>query len=417
MIRKHEAALKRTARRYSICAEDAEDAYQRALEIALTKGPTDRPSELIRWTQTVTKHEALAIRRNRERLLAARPAPAREDDGVDWLALIPAPGAEPGSETERREAIAQSREALRTLKPQELRALTLLAEGYSYAEISEITGYSATKVNRCLAEGRERLRSFMARAEAGERCREIAPLLSAFCDRELDGPDADIVREHLRACAGCRAALRSYRAAPRAAASLAPGLLVPRSIGERLADALNWLQSRLPGGGGGGSLAQAAGAGGAPGAGLTAVAKAIAVCGTAVGGTAACMAAGIVPSPLDLEGAHERPARVERVAKSVAAPRRVAAPSAGEIGEPRGGDRGRRSRARRQDGQAEASAALPSPQADAVAYEPPRAEPAAPPEPEPQSAPEPAPAPAPEPSPEPAAAPSGGGSAAGEFGP
>jgi RNA polymerase sigma factor (sigma-70 family) len=386
MIRKHEAALKRTARRYSICAEDAEDAYQRALEIALTKGPTDRPSELIRWTQTVTKHEALAIRRNRERLLAARPAPAREDDGVDWLALIPAPGAEPGSETERREAIAQSREALRTLKPQELRALTLLAEGYSYAEISEITGYSATKVNRCLAEGRERLRSFMARAEAGERCREIA-------------------------------ALRSYRAAPRAAASLAPGLLVPRSIGERLADALNWLQSRLPGGGGGGSLAQAAGAGGAPGAGLTAVAKAIAVCGTAVGGTAACMAAGIVPSPLDLEGAHERPARVERVAKSVAAPRRVAAPSAGEIGEPRGGDRGRRSRARRQDGQAEASAALPSPQADAVAYEPPRAEPAAPPEPEPQSAPEPAPAPAPEPSPEPAAAPSGGGSAAGEFGP
>ena len=77
MVARHEAALRRTARRYSLCADDAEDAYQRALEILLTKAPTDDPRELIRWTQTVTKHEALAMRRNRERLLGhagGRPA-------------------------------------------------------------------------------------------------------------------------------------------------------------------------------------------------------------------------------------------------------------------------------------------------------------------------------------------------------
>ena len=72
MIVEHEAALKRTARRYSLDAEDAEDAYQRALEIALTKAPTSDPRELIRWTQTVTKHEALAVRQSRERLLGYR---------------------------------------------------------------------------------------------------------------------------------------------------------------------------------------------------------------------------------------------------------------------------------------------------------------------------------------------------------
>src|SRR5262245_12797618 len=66
MIARYESALRRTARRYSFDAEDAEDAYQRALEIALTKAPTTDLRELIRWTQTVTKHEALAIRAGRE---------------------------------------------------------------------------------------------------------------------------------------------------------------------------------------------------------------------------------------------------------------------------------------------------------------------------------------------------------------
>ena len=57
---RHEAALRRTARRYSLCADDAEDALQRGLEILLRKAPSEDPRELIRWTQTVVKHEALA---------------------------------------------------------------------------------------------------------------------------------------------------------------------------------------------------------------------------------------------------------------------------------------------------------------------------------------------------------------------
>ena len=64
LMRRHERALRRTARRYSLCADDAEDALQRALEILLTKAPTSDQRELIRWMQTVTKHEALAVRRN-----------------------------------------------------------------------------------------------------------------------------------------------------------------------------------------------------------------------------------------------------------------------------------------------------------------------------------------------------------------
>jgi DNA-directed RNA polymerase specialized sigma24 family protein len=44
------------------------------------------------------------------------------------------------------------------LKPQGRRVVGLLALGYSYREIMELTGSTYTKVNRCSAEGRARLR-------------------------------------------------------------------------------------------------------------------------------------------------------------------------------------------------------------------------------------------------------------------
>ena len=127
LIDRHERTLRRTARRYSLCADDADDALQRALEILLTKAPTSDQRQLIRWMQTVTKHEALAVRRNRERGLAA-PVPPDRNEEFDWLQSIPADGDGPADSAERAERISRAREALKTLKPQELRALTLLAE-------------------------------------------------------------------------------------------------------------------------------------------------------------------------------------------------------------------------------------------------------------------------------------------------
>jgi RNA polymerase sigma factor (sigma-70 family) len=305
----NETALRRTARRYSFCEDDADDALQRALEILLRKAPSTDPRELVRWTQTVVKHEALAVRQERERVLAS-PVPA--DEKSDWVALLPSDGAGPAERVERREAVARSREALQALKPHELRALTLLAEGYSYAEIGEITGFSRTKINRCLAEGRERFRSLLSRSEDGRRCAEMRPLISAFCDGEAGREEVAELREHLRACASCRATLRTYRAAPAAAAALAPVLPLHRSLLERAHDAVAELGGRF--GGGGATLPQVAGGGGI---GAAALAKVVAVCvGTAATG-AACVAAGLVPAPPGLGGEPAKPAALER---QVAAP-------------------------------------------------------------------------------------------------
>lgn len=319
LIALHERALRQTARRYSLCPADAEDAFQRALEILLTKAPTVDSRDLIRWMQTVTKHEALAVRRNRERLLGTAPLPAvGEEEDVDWMALIPAPTDGPAERAERHELVIRSREALQTLKPAELKALTLLAEGYSYTEISELTGFSRTKVNRCLAEGRERFRAVLAGTESGSRCKELRSLISAFCDGETTPTETATLREHLRACAHCRSVMRAYRAAPRAAAALAPALPLSQSLFERLHDAIAGLPSRLGMESGltDSAVTQVATAGGTRGAGLAGLTKLLAVCaGTA--GSAACVAAGVVPGPLDLSAKAVRQPALERPAKRV----------------------------------------------------------------------------------------------------
>lgn len=155
LISTHDAVFRRTARRHSICVDDAEDAYQRALEILLTKAPEIDRGALTAWMHTVTKHEAMGVRRSRDRLLAGRGRPARDGTEPDLLDALPSNRLDPPERAERSERVARSIEVLATLKPQERTALLLKAEGYSYAEIMRRCQWTYTKVNRCMAEGRK----------------------------------------------------------------------------------------------------------------------------------------------------------------------------------------------------------------------------------------------------------------------
>lgn len=314
LVAREGAELRRFARRYSLCEDDAEDACQRALEILLVKAPDERPRELSSWMRTVIKREAMALRAYRERMLGVDEAVG--EDPVDQVA---GGGAGPGERTEQRELLARSREALRSLTAAELHSLTLCAAGYSYAEISEMTGLSQAKVSRNLTTGRERFHRHLSRSEDGSRCAELLPLLSAYCDGEAS-PDARmVVREHLRACASCRATMRTFRATPAAVAALAPALPASRSLLERAQELLLGLHSRLAGIGGTseGGVAQVAAAGGGRGAGAAALAKALAICAGTVGGATACVATGVVPAPLGLGPQPDERPRTERVAERV----------------------------------------------------------------------------------------------------
>ncbi len=214
LLARHGSQILATARRYAATPEDAEDAYQRGLEILLTKAPTADEDDLVPWLKTVVKHEAFALRRQRE-----RHSPVT-DDGQ--LGERGSPAAATHDQAERFERLRQGAEALGQLKPQEIRALLLKAEGYTYAEICDLTGWSYTKVNRCLTEGRRALAVRLAGIEGGIECARFAPLLSALADGEASAEDLAALRPHMKSCLSCRAALREFRAAPARVAALVP---------------------------------------------------------------------------------------------------------------------------------------------------------------------------------------------------
>ncbi len=205
VVRLHADGLLRLARRHSLCADDAQDAYQRGLEIFLRHAARLDRERAPSWLRTVVKHEAMAVRRGRLREVGtvetdfdqfeAATSPSPEDQAIGF------------------EHVARSAEALQRLKPQEVRALWLRAQGNSYDEIQELTGWTRTKVNRCLYEGR---RSFLARyagIESGEECRRWESSLSSLVDGEASAQELLELRPHLKRCASCRASVRELHRA------------------------------------------------------------------------------------------------------------------------------------------------------------------------------------------------------------
>jgi RNA polymerase sigma factor (sigma-70 family) len=276
------ASLLRIARRFSLCADDAQDAYQRAVEIFLRRADTVEPETAASWLRTVVKHEAIAVRRSRLRLVGR--------DEVD-LDLHEASGdPSPDERLLSADFTARSAEALKRLKPQELRALWLKAQGHSYAEIGEMTGWSYTKVNRCITEGRRAFLDRYAGIESGAECRRWASVLSAMADGEATAEQLAQARPHLRNCPACRATLRDYHDVPREIGAVAPALATGGALASlrggfhTAREFFTSLLGRAPGG------AEAAGAAAVGGGGTLAAGgmKAAALCASvsiAAGGT------------------------------------------------------------------------------------------------------------------------------------
>ena len=237
LIAAHADSLLRTARRYSLCADDAQDAYQRGLEILMRHAARLDADRAGGWLHTVVKHEALAVNRSRCRIVGG------EEVDFDAIEMRTAPS--PEERVLGFEQVARSAEALQRLKPQEVRALWLKAMGNSYQEICDATGWTYTKVNRCLAEGRKSFLARYAGIEAGEECRRWAPVLSAMVDGEATAEQVLEFRPHLRNCAGCRAALRELRGSNAPLAALFPAGGVALLGGEGGLDGAGDMLSRL----------------------------------------------------------------------------------------------------------------------------------------------------------------------------
>jgi len=143
----------RSLARHHGAGPDAEDAWQRALEIAVRRADELDPDWVEPWLRVVVRNEARRIVLGRRRVLLEEDLERADDAGA--------------TEDERLELVDLRNRASRDvprLKPQERRALGLVAAGLSYREICARTGWTHTKVNRCVSEGRAALRRMEAAA-------------------------------------------------------------------------------------------------------------------------------------------------------------------------------------------------------------------------------------------------------------
>ena len=105
---------------------------------------------------------------------SAAPAPSRSPArSSTWTRFVP--GAERSVEDKlaAEERVRRSAEALRALKPDEAKALMLKAHGLSYEEIGARCGWSYTKVNRSITEGRRRFLSAVRGDRIGSGVRAV----------------------------------------------------------------------------------------------------------------------------------------------------------------------------------------------------------------------------------------------------
>src|SRR3954454_18703362 len=123
VLTEHAEALLATARRHSLCADDAQDAYQLAVEIFLKRAAQLDEEHAYRWLHTVVKHEAMRLRSQRLRTLGGEPV---DLDAVESWALRTT-----DEHVASFDLMTRSAEALRRLKTQERWAVGLWTHGHS----------------------------------------------------------------------------------------------------------------------------------------------------------------------------------------------------------------------------------------------------------------------------------------------
>ncbi|HWH14663.1 MAG TPA: RNA polymerase sigma factor [Miltoncostaeaceae bacterium] len=232
--------LLRYAARFAGSIDDAEDAYQRAMEIALTRAPVTDHERFMAWLRVVLRNEALSLaeRRRREGPLAvedAADAAARRPDGLGDVPV----------QAEWRQRCRSLRDALAGLTESQRVCVILQAGGASYRTIVDITGFSPRKVERSILEGRAALTRWEEQLLSGEACARIRPVLRRVAEGAADRRDRSRVSRHTRNCAVCRSLLREHHRRDEWLGMLAPVALLGAAVDTAPPDPaplLSWIE-------------------------------------------------------------------------------------------------------------------------------------------------------------------------------
>ncbi|MFT4050440.1 MAG: sigma-70 family RNA polymerase sigma factor [Solirubrobacterales bacterium] len=163
---------------FSATRADAEDAYQRSLEILLTKAPTTDPAQLVPWLRVVVRNEALAIRKARRRADVAL-----EPEMLDQMESVELP---PEDAYESIDDLKVGADALTRLNNDQVRCLIAQSDGLDYDQIAELTGFSKRKVTRCLERGRQAFAKEIDAIASGSECERMQPLIHKLLAGDSD---------------------------------------------------------------------------------------------------------------------------------------------------------------------------------------------------------------------------------------
>jgi RNA polymerase sigma factor (sigma-70 family) len=154
-IEKHDY-LQAIARRNAHTEADAADALQEAFASFIAKFDSERGAPPLAWLTLTLKRQCW--RQRREAHLDRHCGQEAETGGEELGSFLEALTTLERDPAERVIEREDGRGRLRRLKPDERTALGMRAAGLSYAEIAALRGWTYTKVNRCISEGRAALR-------------------------------------------------------------------------------------------------------------------------------------------------------------------------------------------------------------------------------------------------------------------
>ena len=149
--------LLRIAVKHAANREDAAEALQFSFSALLEKYDPAGGSPPLAWLTLTLERYCWAARRRVHLDRSAGQEAAPDSAGRSFVAES-IPSGNTGPE-QLVELIDDAHTRLAALNPAERRALSLIAAGFSYAEICELNRWTYTKTNRCLSEGRAALRS------------------------------------------------------------------------------------------------------------------------------------------------------------------------------------------------------------------------------------------------------------------
>ena len=156
LVRAQRPALVAVARRRAGTREAAEDAVQEALTIAFRNRERIRPETALGYIHVIARHEAGRLRR---RTVPTVSLDAPTPSGISRHELV----------ADRRavdhDAVLDALAALPEIKRDQARALAARMLGWRYMEIADAFGWSYTKTNRCVTEGRAAIRKALGADE------------------------------------------------------------------------------------------------------------------------------------------------------------------------------------------------------------------------------------------------------------